>query len=74
MSLAGLALLALHAALDELFNTARACGCVTRVATILSELFASLLFSFEHTGMLAHGAGMFLGAKWDRPTIFGKCS
>jgi hypothetical protein len=40
----------------------------------VGNLFASLLFSFEHTGVLAHSARPSLGAKWDRHTIFGKCS
>ena len=69
-----LALSSAHAVLDEFSHTPSARGCATSVATIPSELFASLYFSFEHTGMLTHGAGMFLWAKRDRPTIFCKCS
>jgi hypothetical protein len=75
--LAGLALFATHAVSHEISHAACACSGAMRVAALPSELLASLLLSFpsfEHAGMLAHDAGPFLGAAWERSTIFCKCS
>jgi hypothetical protein len=70
----GLALFSAHAVLDEFSHAARAGACATRVAALPGELFASLLFGLEHTGMLSSDAGPSLGANRDRPTIFCKCT
>jgi hypothetical protein len=70
---AGLALFAAHAVLNKFSDAARARTGVGRVAALPGELTTSFELCFEHAGLLAHDAGTFLGATWERPAIFCKC-
>jgi len=67
-----LALFAVHAVADEFSHAARACSRARRIAALSRELTASLKPG-SHTRVLAHDAGPFLGARWDRPAILRKC-